>query len=271
VTDLNPQKQQMSDESMVRNLAAQAECIWPQERELLRRYTLPGAPRVLDAGCGTGEITSRLAREYPDARVLGVDILDHHLELARERHAALGDRVAFEHRSVFELGLPAGTFDLTVCRHVTQSIPHVDRVLAELVRVTKPGGWLHLVSEDYDMIHFQRRTPDVRDLWHEAPQEFSEKTGINLFVGRDTVPMLQALGLEEIRMDYVTVDTLRAPRDAMARIFEAWRDGYVESIAQLTRFTEAEATAYFDTMIATIRDPNGYAVWQVPVASARVP
>lgn len=271
MTDLNPQKEQMSDESMVRNLAAQAECIWPQERELFRRYTLPAGPAILDAGCGTGEITGRLAREYPDARVLGVDILDHHLELARERNSDLGARVAFEHRSIFELGLPERSFDLTVCRHVSQSVPFPERVFAELVRVTRRGGWLHLISEDYDMIHFQRRVPDARDFWHEAPRAFSEKTNTDLFVGRSTVPMLQALGLEDIHMDYVTVDPLHAPRDAMARIFEAWRDGYVDSIAETSRFTAGEATAYFDTMIATIRDPRGYAVWHVPVVSARVP
>lgn len=271
MTDLNPQRKQMSDESMVRNLAAQAECLWPQERELVRRYGLAGPVRILDAGCGTGEITARLAEAYPQGTVLGVDILDHHLEYARERFAALADRVAFEHRSIFELGLPDASFDLVVCRHVLQSIPHADRVLAELVRVTRRGGWLHLIAEDYDMIHFQRRVPDARELWHEAPLAFTEKGGSNLFVGRDTVPMLQALGLADIRMDYLTVDPLRCPRDAMARIFEAWRDGYVESIAQLTRFSEAEATAYFDTMSATIRDPRGYAVWHVPVASARVP
>ena len=147
----------------------------------------------------------------------------------------------------------------------------IEKVFAELVRVTRRGGWLHVLSEDYDMIHFQRRTPDVREIWFEGPLAFSEKTGVNAFVGRDTVPMLQSLGLADIRMDYLTVDTLRVPREAMARIFEAWRDGYAESIAELTRFTASEAVAYFDTMLATIRDPRGYAVWHVPVASARVP
>lgn len=271
MTDLNPQREQMADESMVRNLAAQAECIWPQERELFTRYGLSGPVRVLDAGCGTGEITARLAELFPQGTVLGVDILDHHLAYARERFAALAGRVAFEHRSIFELGLPDASFDLVVCRHVTQSVPHVDRVLAELKRVTKPGGWLHVLSEDYDMIHFQRRTPDVLDFWHEVPRAYTAQGHSSLFIGRDTVPLLRALGLEDIRMDYVTVDPLRCPRESMARIFEAWRDGYAASIAEYSRFTEVEARAYFDTMAATIRDPEGYAVWHVPVASARVP
>ena len=44
-------------------------------------------------------------------------------------------RVRFENRSIFELGLPDDTFDLVVCRHVLQAIPHADRAIAELVRV----------------------------------------------------------------------------------------------------------------------------------------
>lgn len=271
MTDLNPQREQMSDESMVRNLAAQAKAIWPQESGLLRRYGLADDIRVLDAGCGTGEISARLAEFFPRARVLGVDILDHHLELARERHARFGERLAFEHRSVFELGLPDAAFDLTVCRHVIQSIPHVDRVLAELVRVTKPGGRLHLIAEDYDMIHFQRVVPDPREFWHEAPAQFTEKGGSNLFIGRDTAPMLAGMGLLDVRVDYVVVDTLRVPRETFAAIFEAWRDGYAKPVSELTRFGLEQVLAYFDAMIANIRDPNGYAVWHVPVVSARVP
>src|ERR1051325_4347010 len=99
--------------------------------------------RILDAGCGTGEGSSRLAEMFPRARVLGVDILDDHLALARERYAGLGPRLTFEHQSIFELPAPDGTYDFTVCRHVIHSIPHPDRVIAELVRVTRPGGRLH--------------------------------------------------------------------------------------------------------------------------------
>ncbi|MGH8800518.1 MAG: class I SAM-dependent methyltransferase, partial [Casimicrobiaceae bacterium] len=102
MTDLNPQARQMADESMVRNLAAQARAIWPQEVPLLRRYALPAEARILDAGCGTGEAASRLAELFPRARVLGVDIIDAHLDLARSRYASLAPRLAFEHQSVYE-------------------------------------------------------------------------------------------------------------------------------------------------------------------------
>src|SRR5436190_651955 len=95
--NLNPQLEQMADESMVRNLAAQAVAIWPQERELFLRKPVPATGRILDAGCGTGEISSRLAALFPDATVDAVDIIDSHLDRARRSYPHLADRLRFAH------------------------------------------------------------------------------------------------------------------------------------------------------------------------------
>jgi len=268
--DLNPQAKQMADESMVRTLDAQARAIWPQEEPLFRRYALPDGAHILDAGCGTGEIASRLALSFPGASVLAIDIIDGHLDLARTRYAALAPRLTFEHQSVYTIDAPNAAFDLTVCRHVLHSIPHADRVIAELARVTRPGGYLHLIPEDYGMLHFQRGALDPSDFWHEAPASFGAATGTDLFSGRNAFTILAAMHLDEIAIEYVVVDTLRS-RDLFATILGAWRDGYVDSIAELTRFDRESARAYFDQMIANVRDPNGYAVWMVPVVSARIP
>jgi ubiquinone/menaquinone biosynthesis C-methylase UbiE len=269
--DLNPQARQMADESMVRNLAAQARAIWPQEKPLFERYTLPRNARILDAGCGTGEGAARLAELFPNAIVLGVDIIDAHLDLARERFEDLAPRLVFEHRSVFELGLSDGRFDLTVCRHVLHSIPDTPRVLAELVRVTRPGGWLHLIVEDYGMLHFERHGLDLREFWHRVPAAFGDTTGTDMFVGRHAYGLLADLGLEEIAVDYVVVDTLRVPRVTFAQILEAWRDGYAEAIGALTPVPADAARAHFDQAIDDVRDPRRYAAWMVPIVSGRVP
>jgi SAM-dependent methyltransferase len=269
--DLNPQVREMADESMVRTLAAQADCIWPQEVALFDRYDLSGPVRILDAGCGTGEIASRLAVRYPESSVLGVDVLEHHLELARRRYAAIAPRLAFENRSIFELALPEASFDLVVCRHVLQSIPQTERALSELVRVTKRGGRLHVIAEDYGMIHFAPRTLDSDDLWNVGPREYGTATGVDLRIGRRAYTILRRLGLLDVTVDYVVVDPLRAPRDRFAAIWTAWRDGFAQPIGEHTRLTEDEARAHFDDQIATILDPDGYGVWFVPVLSARVP
>lgn len=272
MTDLNPHARQMADESMVRNLEAQALAIWPQEAELLRRYPLPANPRILDAGCGTGEAASRLVELFPQARGLGVDIIDSHLERARARYSRFAAQLRFERQSIFELAEPDHTFDLTVCRQVIQSIPYADRAIAELVRVTRPGGFLHLIPEDYGMLHFERRlSPDPNELWRDAPASFGVATGADPFIGRHIFRILAGMKLEEIKMDYVIVDTLRVPRETFASILQAWRDGYAGVIGELTPISAKSAIEYFNQMIANIRDPLGYAVWMVPVASARVP
>lgn len=270
MTDLNPQAKQMADESMVRGLDAQARAIWPQEAPLFRRYAISPEARILDAGCGTGEGSSRLAELFPRAHVLGVDIVDHHLDLARSRYSSFGDRLIFEHRSIFELGLPDHSFDLTVCRHVLHSIPQVDRVLREMARVTRPGGYLHIIPEDYGMLHFQRGALDPRDFWHVVPARFGALTETDLFIGRNIYGILAAMELKEIAVDYAVVDTLRVPRETFAAILEAWRDGYSEPIGEFTPISRESAREYFNQMIANIRDPLAYAVWMVPIVSARV-
>ena len=268
--DLNPQARHMADESMVRNLAAQAEAVWPQELPILRRHPLPAAPRILDAGCGTGEASWRLAEAFPGATILGVDVLDASLERARLKAARFGDRVRFENRSIFDLGLPARSFDLVVCRHVLQSIPHAERAIAELARVTRAGGTVHLIAEDYGMIFFPSRRFDPRRLWPEAPMRFGAATGTDMFIGRHAPAILAGLGLADVTVDYLAVDTLRVPRETFARIWLAWRDGYAGTIAEHLGMTPAEVEALFDDQIETICDPASYAAWLVPVVTGTV-
>ena len=261
----------MADESMVRTLAAQADAIWPQERPLFARYGLPPDARVLDAGCGTGEITFRLAQDFSRANLLGIDIIDSHLDTARARCARFGERTRFESRSIFELGLPPAHFDLVVCRHVLQAIPHADRAIAELMRVTKRGGWLHLIAEDYLMINFEPRQLDPDDFWFRGPRQFGSATGTNMRIGRSTYGILRRLGMSNITVDYAVVDPLRVPRETFAAIWKAWRDGYADAVSTHTPVTREMFLAHFEDMIATLEDPDGYGVWHVPVIAGQVP
>lgn len=255
----------MADESMIRNLAAQAEAIWPQEEPIMRAH---GAPRdILDVGCGTGEISSRCAALFPDARVTGVDLIEAHLELARTRYAAVGDRLRFQQADAFELPFADGRFDLVVCRHMLQAVPHAERVMAEMVRVARPGGRLHLLVEDYDMIH-AAGTGDVSTFWHVAPRVLGRATGTDLHVGRNAPVLLRALPVDEIRVHHAIVDTDRVPRATFAAIFEAWRDGYADDIAGYLGWSPADVRAQFDATIECVR--TGYAVWFVPIVTARV-
>jgi SAM-dependent methyltransferase len=161
----NPQAEQMAHDSMLSTLAAQADAIWPAEEALFHRYGLAGSIHVIDVGCGSGEITSRLAGLYPEAQVLGIDILESSVEYACRRHASLAPRVTFQQGDAFQLDLLSSGADLVVCRHVTQAVPEAPRVLAELVRVCRSGGWVHVLSEDYGMLHMPVGSLDPDRLW----------------------------------------------------------------------------------------------------------
>ncbi len=266
-----PQAKEMADESMVRNLAAQAEAIWPQEEPIFLRHGLPEGARVLDVGCGTGEITRRLAERFPSGDFTGVDVEEGHLARARSLCRRLGERVRFQPGDAYALQFPAGHFDLVVCRHVLQAVSDAERALAEMVRVLKPSGRLHLIAEDYGMVLSHPLPRDSDRFWRDGALAYGASVGCDLHVGRKVFTILNEMGLSRIEADYLTIDTIRVPRDLFAQIWEAWRDGYTESLVQHGKLSRAEIEQCWNEMIATARDPRGYALWQLPVWSAHKP
>ena len=100
--------------------------------------------RILDVGCGTGDLTRLAARHYPGARVVGLDFARPMLEVARERTpaAATGGRIAYGEGSVNRLPFPDATFDLAMSAFVARNLPDLAGALRELYRVLGPGGTL---------------------------------------------------------------------------------------------------------------------------------
>jgi SAM-dependent methyltransferase len=268
---LNPQAAQMADASMLRTLRYQTEALWPLESRLFARYALPRAARILDLGCGSGEATLRLAAMFPGAEtVFGVDLMPELLAAARLRELPAQPSVVFEQGDGFALRFPDAHFDLVVCRHVTQLVPDAQRLLAEIQRVLKPGGWAHILSEDYGMLHFPERDgvdPDL--LWHQAVVPFDRATGTDARIGRRTLPLMRRLGFTHLGVQYLVVDTESVSRDTLAGIFTAWRDGYAEALSKHSALGEHKVRAAFDAIIASVLDPDSYGVWHVPVVAGR--
>ena len=268
----NPQAEQMRHESMRRTLRLQVAAIWPQERLLFDRYEQQGSPqRILDVGCGTGEGAALLAERFPHARITGIDVEAELIALARDRCAEFGERVTFEVGDAFQLAFPDASFDIVACRHLLQILPQPERVLPELTRVTRPGGWVHVLAEDYGMIYFHPTQLDNTAFWHQGPIKMGMEMNTNMRGGRATYPMMHAAGLADIRMDMVIVDTLRVSRDIFIGIWEAWRDGFTDAIAAHSAFSRDEVAAHWEDMLACLRNPSGYASWQIPVWSGQKP
>ena len=99
---------------------------------------------VLDVGTGTAQIPIELCRQDPAARVSGVDMAGHMLDVAREnvRRAGFTDRLLLEQADAKRLPFAAGAFGAVISNSIVHHIPAPAEVLAEMVRVTRPGGLL---------------------------------------------------------------------------------------------------------------------------------
>jgi len=116
---------------------------------LRSNYLAPiGAPTsVLDVGCGTGRWPVELAREFPQANVIGLDLEE--LGSTGTGGLALPANYSFIIGNVLEgLPFPDANFDFVHQRLLMGAIPgpRWPGAVAELVRVTRPGGWVELVE-----------------------------------------------------------------------------------------------------------------------------
>ena len=96
---------------------------------------------ALDVGCGTGDLALELAG-YPLRMVVGVDLAAPMVRLARGKVAAAGleDLVHLGMGDALRLPFPSDTFDCVVTGFTLRNVASLPDALAELVRVTRPGG-----------------------------------------------------------------------------------------------------------------------------------
>jgi len=210
-----------------------------------------------------------LAEHYPQASVVGMDILESNLVFARRDSQGFSGRVSYEQGDAFALRFDDASIDLLVCRHMSQAVPDFPLVLAEFTRVLKPGGVLHLVSEDYGMLHFPVIEIDPDKFWNEHAVKFLQSIRCDGRIGRHSPALLENAGYGSITMDYITVDTLRVPRATFAGIIGAWRDGYAEVLAGASGRSVDAVIADMNSLIHAIETPPHYVVWHVPVVSGR--
>jgi 2-polyprenyl-3-methyl-5-hydroxy-6-metoxy-1,4-benzoquinol methylase len=105
---------------------------------LARRYGKPGA-RLLEIGSGLGHLAGQLEGNF---ETCAVDV--NHWALVRSK--AIAPKTLLQAASAEELPFARGTFGVVLIKHVVEHLPYPDKAIAELGRITAPGGVLILAT-----------------------------------------------------------------------------------------------------------------------------
>lgn len=180
-------------------------------RYILRgNYLAPiSSPRsILDVGCGTGRWATEMAALFPHTNVIGTDIIapapDQPTSGAPRPTAERPDNYAFVPGDVLK-GLPfdSGSFDFVHMRLLLFAIPteRWPSVAAELVRVTRPGGWIELVETGPQ----QGGGPAMGQLvnWISAAMQYR---GIDPLVGPRVGDFLRTAGVPQVESQHYTIE-----------------------------------------------------------------
>jgi SAM-dependent methyltransferase len=139
--------QYASEQGLAARLALYQEVSGPDARQMvLDAVAEVGPRRVLEVGCGQGELSSRLGEEL-GIEVVAIDQSPRMVEIARERgvDARVGD--------VQALPFDDATFDVAVAAWMLYHVPDLDRGVAELARVLRPGGRLVAAANHPDHLY----------------------------------------------------------------------------------------------------------------------
>jgi ubiquinone/menaquinone biosynthesis C-methylase UbiE len=185
-------------------LLRQSDELAPHSSALLDRVELRPGDSAIDVGCGPRGIIELLcARVGPAGRVVGVDADPHHVAMARdlasERQLPGVEIVEADAR---QTGLPANTFDLVHARTLLITIPEPADVLAEMVRVAKPGGWVAGLEPDTEFSLCYPSHPAVERLREIFPVVFG-RNGADPWIGRKVAGLYQQAGLEDVGAEAV--------------------------------------------------------------------
>ena len=129
-----------------------------QRDEALRRLAIRPGETVIDVGCGPGFLSESAADATSSSgRVLGVDISDDLLAMARRRNQR--PWLSYKTGDTMALAEPDGAFDVAISMQVLEYLPDPDAGMRELYRVLHRGGRALAVATDWDGVVWHSENP----------------------------------------------------------------------------------------------------------------
>jgi ubiquinone/menaquinone biosynthesis C-methylase UbiE len=192
-----------ADETTVEQVATAMElrATDPRQREILATYLdridWPPDARVVEIGCGTGAI-SRVLSSRPEVKeVVGVEPSSGLLQRARVL-ASGTPKISFLEADGRDVPLPDNSFDVAVVHTVMSHVPGPEKLLAEVGRLLRPGGWVAVFDGDYATMTVARGDDDPLQACVDA---FSEHYIHDRWVMRRLPRLAADLGFVDIVTD----------------------------------------------------------------------
>ena len=107
---------------------------------------------LLDAGCGNGRVTFPVADNYPDLKIVGIDLSEEMLAILKEKITKVDIKnYKIINSSLSKIDYNDNHFNFSLISSVLHSIKNWRDIIDEVIRVTKEGGFLILISESGDI------------------------------------------------------------------------------------------------------------------------
>jgi 2-polyprenyl-3-methyl-5-hydroxy-6-metoxy-1,4-benzoquinol methylase len=161
----------------------------------LRPHLRPGIA-LLDVGCGPGSLTADLAREVAPGQTVGIDSSSDVLAEAWAAASDAGVDVELRTGDVYDLDLPADSFDLVHAHQLLQHLTDPVAALVEMRRVCRPGGVVAVREVDFGTAAAH---PDVVTDWLEVYAAAARALGGEPYAGRHLLSWTRAAGFDDVR------------------------------------------------------------------------
>ena len=173
-------------------------------RRLVSRLDVRRGSSLLDVGCGTGNFTRDAAKVVaPGGRVVGCDLSDAMLGVANTRAAEAGLEIDYHLGDATALPFADASFDAARSERLLQYLADPAKAVAEMVRVTRPGGRVAATEVDWDGISIDTGGLD-RSIWRRTILAISDGAG-NGWQGRELRRLFLDAGLEDVTCEGVIV------------------------------------------------------------------